>query len=389
VIALAMLSGFAFASDNQSANYVRMLSRETATDAIDIAYNNPAGTAFLEPGFHVQANSQTIYLNYSHTSVVTSTEYASKKWIPIVPTGYFGYNGGDWAGFFSFTIPEGGGSVDFKDGSMLAEAFSAGAGGSIAGSSSFFAFSLGGAYKVMDNLSVSLHGTMLYGVETYDIALLIPGGNAETKATGIGFGGTVGVNYMPVDGLSFAVSVESGQKIEMTYDSVTAGAGIAPSLAAFGIAEGNKYDADRPWRIRTGLAYEFPFGLVVPVSFKYDFFKAMDDNYRNSWSTSMALRYWISDAFEVSVGGSYDVDEVESVDDYGPFDTFNPPLASFTIAGGFSWEVIDNMKVDLGVLYPIYFEEEGPTTFADTGPFQASDMNKQVINVAIGVGYQF
>jgi hypothetical protein len=104
VIALAMLSGFAFASDNQSANYVRMLSRETATDAIDIAYNNPAGTAFLEPGFHVQANSQTIYLNYSHTSVVTSTEYASKKWIPIVPTGYFGYNGGDWAGFFSFTI---------------------------------------------------------------------------------------------------------------------------------------------------------------------------------------------------------------------------------------------------------------------------------------------
>ena len=131
VIVLAIIGGAAFASDNQSANYVRMLSRETATDAIDIAYNNPAGTVYLDNGFHVQFNSQTVYLNYSHTSELSSTDYASKKWIPIIPTGYLGYVGDNWAGFFSFTIPEGGGSINFEDGSFLTDAFG---GGSIAGS---------------------------------------------------------------------------------------------------------------------------------------------------------------------------------------------------------------------------------------------------------------
>ncbi len=111
VIVLAIIGGAAFAGDNQSAKYIRMLSREAATDSIDIAYFNPAGTAFLQEGFHVQLNGQTVWLNYSHD--FGGTTYEMKNWVPFVPAAYLGYNGGKWAVFFHYNIPEGGGSLDY------------------------------------------------------------------------------------------------------------------------------------------------------------------------------------------------------------------------------------------------------------------------------------
>jgi hypothetical protein len=88
VIALAMLSGFAFAGDNQSACYLRMIAREPATNSIDIAYFNPAGTAFLAPGIHSLINAQTVYLNYEYTNALNTTSYEIINWIPFVPVMY-------------------------------------------------------------------------------------------------------------------------------------------------------------------------------------------------------------------------------------------------------------------------------------------------------------
>ena len=47
ILALLVIGTTVFASDNQSAIWVRTLCREAVTDNIDAAYLNPAGTAFL------------------------------------------------------------------------------------------------------------------------------------------------------------------------------------------------------------------------------------------------------------------------------------------------------------------------------------------------------
>jgi len=379
VIALAIISGAAFASDNQSAAYVRMLSREAATDAIDIAYFNPAGTAFLPEGFHVQLNNQTVYLNYEHFSSISGTNYVSENWVPFVPTAFLGYNGGQWAAFFSFTIPEGGGSLNFKDGAYLLDSSG---GGSIEASSAYYGLSLGGSYRFGSTVSVSAHGTLMLGDDKTTVGLNLTGGVADAKASGIGFGGVFGINYRPLEELNIAVTVESAQTIEMEYTSVTDNDGGTTSgaIAGFGIIEGAKYDVERPWRIRTGLSYEFPFGLMIPVSFKYDIYKGIDNSLRNSWSTALAFRFWLNDSMELSLGGSYDIDEIPDVENYDPT---NPELSSFTIAGGIGWEIIENMQLDIGVLYPIYFEESA----SGLGGF--TDMKKQVVNIALGIGYVF
>jgi long-subunit fatty acid transport protein len=205
-------------------------------------------------------------------------------------------------------------------------------------------------------------------------------GTAEVKQSGVGYGGTFGVHYRPIDSVNIAVTVESGQKISQDLKETS---GNNPATEGFleGYVATANTNADRPWRMRIGASYGFDFGLEIPVSFKYDFYKAMDSSLRNSYSIAMALRYrMLDDALELSFGTSYDIDEVPSVEDYNPL---NPELASVTIAGGVGWEIFEDFKLDIGVLYPFYFDE------AASGANGFTKMSKQVVNLALGVGYVF
>jgi long-chain fatty acid transport protein len=392
---LLLLGVVAFASDNQSAAWVRMLTREAVTDNIDAAYFNPAGTAFLEKGLHVQAMNLSVIQEYSHVSSISSTKYSADTPVWIFPTARIGYSGGSWTVFFDFNIPAGGGSLDYEDGAVyvdLAGGSDPGvSGGSFAGRSSTFAFNLGGAYQINDKISVGASGRLLYGTETFEGTLVSPtpgglGGTVEAEASGIGFGGMVGVDFIPFSGLTFAVTVETMSKLELEYTSV---ASANPNLIAFvgnpplGIAEGSTKDADLPWRIRAGAAYELPFGLTVSSTFKYSFYKALDSAWRNTYTIAGSLAYDITDRIEVSAGGSYGIDEIPDVDDYDPL---NPELSSFTVSGGTGIEVIDGLVIDASCLYVIYKDE----TASGTIPSPAvTDLSKDVLLLGVGLTYSF
>ncbi|MBN2553963.1 MAG: hypothetical protein JXB06_14385, partial [Spirochaetales bacterium] len=331
LLPLLLIGALAFADDNQSAAWVRTLCREAVTDSIDAAYFNPAGTAFLDKGVHIQAGNLSVLQTYSHTSVAlfpTVTDYEADNPIWLFPTARVGYNGGSWAAFLDFSIPAGGGSLEYEEGAVLLDP---GGGGSILGKSAVFAFSLGGSYSFGDRISIGASGRVLYGNDGYEISLNATGGSAEAKATGIGFGGMFGVDYIPFSGFTLGVTVETEAKLEMEYTEVTGDGLTVGAIAGFGIAEGNKYDADLPWRIRTGIAYELPFGLTVSSTFKYEFYKALEDTLRDAWTVAGSLAYDVNDRLEISVGGSYDIDQVADVDNYNPL---NPDLSSFTVAGG-------------------------------------------------------
>ena len=92
----------------------------------------------------------------------------------------------------------------------------------------------------------------------------------------------------------------------------------------------------------------------------------------------MGIRYWLTEGLELSVGGSYAIGNVQESKLDNSF--LNPELDSFTIAGGIGWEIIENLNLDIGVLYPFYFGADGANY---TG------MDKQVIDMAIGIGYVF
>jgi long-chain fatty acid transport protein len=388
LLLLLLIGTVAFADDNQSAAWIRTLCREAVTDSIDAAYFNPAGTAFLDKGVHVQAMNLSVLQTYSHKSVVlfpTVTDYEANNPIWLFPTARVGYNGGSWAAFFDFSIPAGGGSLDYDKGAVYVDAAGA-TGGSFSGSSAVFAFALGGSYRLGDMFSFGASGRLLYGKDSLEGTLDdgLYAGSFEAEGSGIGFGGMFGVDYIPFSGFTVAVTVETVAKLEMEYTEVTGPLPLLGFLAAspLAVAKGNKYDADLPWRIRTGIAYELPFGLTVSSTFKYEFYKALEDTLQNAWSVAGSLAYDINDRLEVSVGGSYDIDEVPNVDDYDPL---NPELSSFTLAGGVGIEVIEGLLIDVGSLYVFYQDESAPIT-AGVG---FTDMSKKVFLFGFSVTYTF
>jgi long-chain fatty acid transport protein len=398
LLLLLCIGAVAFASDNQSAAWVRSLCREAVTDSIDAAYFNPAGTAFLEKGLHIQAMNLSVLQEYSHTSVISvppGKVYSADTPVWLFPTARIGYSSGSWTVFFDFNIPAGGGSLDYDEGAVYVDSARLAAdagitGGSFAGQSSTFAFSLGGAYQIGSMVSVGASARLLYGTETFEGTLVSTtvgpasfDGSVTAEASGIGFGGMVGVNFLPFPGLTIAVTLETMSKLELEYTSVSS---ANTNLIGFvsnpplGIVEGGTKDADLPWRIRTGIAYETPFGLTLSSTFKYAFYEALDDAFRNTYTIAGSLAYDITDRIEVSAAGSYGIDEIPDVENYDPL---NPELSSFTIAGGFGIEVIDGLVIDASSLYVLYEEDSA------SGANGFTDLDKNVLLFGVGVTYSF
>ena len=114
-VALFMLIQITFAggiltNTNQSAQFIRMLSRNASTD-IDAVYFNPAGLIKLNDGWHFAFYNQTIFQDKTVDSefpLLNDGHYAGEVRVPVFPTAFAVYKKNDWAFSFGFG-PNGGG----------------------------------------------------------------------------------------------------------------------------------------------------------------------------------------------------------------------------------------------------------------------------------------
>jgi len=372
-VLLAIISSAVYAGDNQSAKFIRLLSRNAATDSIDSAYFNPAGTAFLQKGFHIQLNGQTVRLRYSHE--LSSTAYTMSTWVPFIPAAYAGYSGGNWAIFAGYNIPRGGGTVKWDSVKFPAnKELTAFIDGGLEGSSSTHVLSVGGSYAFSPVFAVGARFDASFPEVKSEANVPALGGAAKLAKSGTGFGGALGVHLQPNEATSASLTIESMQEIELKEKSSSGKPGTLGVLKSD--APGN---ADSPWAIRLGFSYAFPFGLEIPVSLKYSFWKALDDeNNRDEIMAAVGLRFWLSERFEISVGGSYANGNTPKDKLDGTF--LDPELDNLTIGGGIGWEIFDNFNLDVGLLYPIYLQADGEAY---------KKLNKQVIDIGLGIGYVF
>ncbi|HSM47564.1 MAG TPA: TonB-dependent receptor [Draconibacterium sp.] len=121
--AFFMLANFAFAgglltNTNQSAQFIRMMSRNASLD-IDAVYFNPAGLTKLEDGWHFAAYSQTIFQDKTVESgfpLLNDPNYLGKVSVPVFPTAFAVYKMDNWAFSLGFGPNAGGGSAEFERG---------------------------------------------------------------------------------------------------------------------------------------------------------------------------------------------------------------------------------------------------------------------------------
>ncbi len=120
-------AGGILTNTNQSVPFLGNPARNAAI-GIDGVYFNPAGVAFLEPGFHLGLGLQNIYQTRSVTTAFTPYAYGVnngghtvKKFkgeakVPVMPSIEAAYNINNWSFQFNFGILGGGGKCIFNRG---------------------------------------------------------------------------------------------------------------------------------------------------------------------------------------------------------------------------------------------------------------------------------
>ena len=181
-----VLAGGPMTNTNQSAAFLRSIARGTTLDT-DVVYNNPAGTAFMEDGWHLGINDQmakqtrTINSTFAPFAMgaanngQASKEFKGEVFSPLIPSVHLTWKKNRWAVMLGMGVNGGGGSLEFEDGlgsferqfsvlpmgvSNLGQAFGLSANQYnmdmyLKGSSQTLAFNAGVAFRITDWLSAA------------------------------------------------------------------------------------------------------------------------------------------------------------------------------------------------------------------------------------------
>ena len=203
-------AGGILTNTNQSAQFVRMLSRNASTD-LDAVYFNPAGLTQMKNGFYFGLSNQTIFQTKTTKSgfPLKYESYNGEVKVPVFPTAFAVYKLDNWAFSAGFGPNGGGGSAKYEHGlptfekqvARLVPALSGlsslgypvadyGVDISFEGTSVFWGIQAGATYKVNKILSVYGGARYLPSSNTYygtisNIQLGPKGGlvNAKTYLT--------------------------------------------------------------------------------------------------------------------------------------------------------------------------------------------------------------
>lgn len=435
--ALTSFAGGLLTNTNQHAAFVRNPARY-ASLGIDAVYFNPAGTAFLQEGWHLSANWQMIWQSRDAIDLAADKKYEGNVYVPCMPTIMAAYKTGDWTFSGFFGMPGGGGKAEFDNGLPLFDRLIGGLGSNIgamapvpmtvSGASQFestqylFALQLGAAYQINDNLSAyagvrgnyvsnNYQGTIkavadlsAVGMPSMDVMAV----NLDMDQSGIAFAPIVGVDYKVGD-FNFAAkyefravtTVENDTKtMEVTanqaLDAIKPGmsatiqgvAGQALGSYLGGFADGNTLRSDAPAILSLAGSWQALERLQVMAGWNYYFDKDAKieslmggDNMRklsrNTIEYLFGAEFKVTEKFLVSAGIQFS--------NFGINDQYTSDLGfindSFTTGVGGKYSFTDKIDLNFGYCYANY----APDNNALTG----TRYERKTHNASIGVDFRF
>lgn len=393
---------------NFSGEYVRTLTRNAATDSLDAIAYNPAGVMKMENGAY--DNLSLHYVTKDYTNIVDGVSLEQDKG-SIVPALFALYKQDKWAGFLSFTIPAGGGEVEYNNGNArtriasttLVNAF----GGpsiytsnneTLKAESFYYGFTLGGAYKINDVISVSLAGRYVDANKKLDASFQLLSGVAPTVSAVSGY-----EEYAEGWGLIFGLSIDSGPlyiamkyetetdldfKYSVRQDSIT---GLSVGLLAMQdqpILDGMKHERNLPALFSLGFAVTLTPRLKLDAGMIYYFNENADwggDEQRVSDGTDMSfsLEYTFSDNWKGSMGYLKTTTGMNAKDALKEA----PELDATSVGLGAVYQLNNNFKMDFGIGFVSYDRK----SYIDISSGQSIEvaLDKEVKMISAGAEYRF
>ncbi len=389
---------------NWSAEWIRTLNRNAATDSADAVSYNPAGVMKMDNGLYLNMSGQYAFKNYSDT--VLGTKYETDE-PDFVPSLFALYKQDKWAAYGAITIVVAGGKVDYDNGDATTlglargiittfntlfpgppPAFTGILDQRLEGKSYFIGYTIGGAYKINDIISVSLGARYVDASRDFSGYATLGGGSFGTQQysvdydeTGHGWGGIIGVNLTPIEKLDIGLRFETKTSIELTT-------GVTTDTVPGGlVTNGAKRNRDLPALLGAGVSYKFTPKLRVEADLTYYFNQnaGWDDNpvtagnetqKDDGYDVGITCEYTFNPKWKASVGYMYTFVGINP--DNMSIET--PELDANTIAGGVAFNPTPNWGFNLGVL---------KTFYKDATTSSGIKFEKDVVIVALGIQYKF
>ncbi len=392
---------------NWSAEWVRTLNRNAATDSADAVSYNPAGVMKMDNSFYLNVTGQYALKEYSNTEPNTApfsgTEYTTDE-PDFVPSLFGLYKQDKWAAYGAVTVVVAGGKVNFEKGDNTTAGLGWGIIGSsplgaftgildqnLEGKSYFIGYTIGGAYKINDMISVSLGARYVDASREFKGYATLGGGFAGTQTysvdyeeTGDGWGGILGVNIAPTEELNIGLRYETKTSIDLETKVTT---NTLPGALNPLITDGFKRNRDLPALLGLGVSYKFTPKIRVETNLTYYFNEDADwenvpitsgDETKkdNGYDIGIACEYTFNPKWKASVGYMYTDVGIEP--DNMSIET--PELDANTIAGGVAFKPAPNWDLNFGILKTFY--DDATTT-------SGIKYEKDVVIIALGVQYKF
>jgi long-chain fatty acid transport protein len=410
---------------NWSAEYIRTLNRNAATDYADIAAYNPAGTVKLDEGFIINGSIQ--YLSKDYKNIINGTGYESDE--PSYIPGIFGvYNKKKWSLFATLTNVGGGGKVDFSQGDLTTYTIGKGvsyqadrqvdalvqAGGGAAApigtyyagnltsqtlnaESYYLGYTFGGAYNFNDMVSVALAARYVDATRKAEGSITTaptPAGEfvGATPVTakvnyeqdGTGWTGIMGLNLAPNDVLNIGLRYEIKTSLDLKAKVKEGGAILAQQ--AIPIINGQSNSRDLPALLGLGGSYRITPKLRTEVDLTYYFndnadWSGAENKVDNGYDIGIAFEYIFNDKLTGSVGYMYTslgMDPQNMLPE-------NPELDANTIGAGIAYALNEKFHTNISIGNSFYSDD----SFISSTTGATVKYEKNVFFLALGLEYRF
>ena len=407
VIPVNVFGAGIYQNQNQSAEFIRTGNRNASTEP-DAVYFNPAATAFLKDGIYIYFSNQYITdsreVRNSSKAIQTFVSYPEYQKYDgeastlLYPDLHMIYKKNDVAAFCSFSIVGAGASATFNDGLPMFDTLALGyiaamAGGFtdivdyktdiyMEGLQAMLGFTVGGAYKINDYVSVAGGVRFVYFMQEALVTLrwlsvqTITAPNdrlagpqgaedfhdmfIDMSAAGNSWSLIAGVHVKPMKNMDIGMKFEYHTVLRVTNDTKIMHVPAAleqiedVKIGLDSYRDGATSNKTMPMVATIGVSYLFFSKLRTEVNFTYFFNKATNwgtdaygediaGKFENGYDVGMALEYKIISNLKASTGFTYSVSgrTEESTNDA------DMGLDAVTVCLGASYSFTDNLQLTI------------------------------------------
>lgn len=430
--ALTSFAGGLLTNTNQHAAFVRNPAR-FASLGVDAVYFNPAGTAFLEDGWHLSANWQMIWQQRDaiDQTMGQNKKYEGKVYVPCMPTILAAYKTGDWTFSGFFGMPGGGGKAEFENGlpsfgymaqsmiiPQLMQGFNAqtqglgqingtSVGSQFESTQYMFALQLGAAYKFTENFSAyagvranyisnnyqgSIYGALDASVPNPSTGQMVPypvkhSINVDMDQSGVAFAPIVGVDYKVGD-FNFGAKYEF--RAVTTVENDTKTPEIASALPCF--ADGYTLRSDAPAMLALAGSWQVVDRLQIMAGWNYYFDK--DAKVQSLLDGADNMRKLSRNTLEYLFGAEFNVTEKFLISagiqfsNFGINDEYISDLGftndSFMTGVGGKYSLTEKVDINFGYCYANYAPDKCVKSTGLTTRYE-----RKTHNATVGVDFRF